>query len=556
MQAVRDSRDLPGLPSFEHEELRAAARRRTAGASQVSLPTGPHTFGSFRPWEGIPADAFPSAAHALKLLHRLAADRGIVGIMTKHKWMVGMLSEMPPEGKVGVSPVCVLGVNINAGQEISLRLRTDDLKGFRRFQKIRETLIHELTHNVWSDHDHNFKQLNSQLLREAMDWTSQPGRTTGGYAASDDEDAAVLATPPPTAQSLGGGSAGVPPSAAAAAAALQRSNQAQARAAEAAAAAAAAAAATTQADGAIAGMGHRDHRTEAAEDAAALLGGSAAAASGDTHAASQPSDACSAEPEAPEAASASHAQRSSHQHLPKGAAESGSTPTGMGSDSKLQQPASAAATFLMPMDIEGDSAGSQPAAAASSGRMEMDTPAATPVEPQQHGASELQPDILQQHDPSELQPDISEDVGQLGIGSASSTADAISGSGGSVGSRPASGGGLPPGEGADVQQRYQRVQQAVAELVARPPQQRQLALSSLQTILQNALGSSDPKFRRVRQGNPAFQSRLGQFPEAVEVMKVAGFVEETEPESVLVLKRDDPGLLWLTLSAVKDSMVH
>lgn len=52
--------------------------------------------------------------------------------MTKHRWSVGLLSEMPPEGKVGVSPVCILGVNINAGQEISLRLRTDDLKGFRR----------------------------------------------------------------------------------------------------------------------------------------------------------------------------------------------------------------------------------------------------------------------------------------------------------------------------------------------------------------------------------------------------------------------------------------
>ena len=70
---------------------------------------------------------------ALKLLHRLAADPGIVGIMTKHRWSVGLLSEMPPEGKVGVSPVCILGVNINRGQEISLRLRTDDLKGFRRY---------------------------------------------------------------------------------------------------------------------------------------------------------------------------------------------------------------------------------------------------------------------------------------------------------------------------------------------------------------------------------------------------------------------------------------
>lgn len=44
--------------------------------------------------------------------------------------------------------------------------------------------------------------------------------------------------------------------------------------------------------------------------------------------------------------------------------------------------------------------------------------------------------------------------------------------------------------------------------------------------------------------------------QAVEVMKVAGFVEETEPDAALVLKRDDPGLLWLTLSALKDSMVH
>ena len=36
---------------------------------------------------------------------------------------------MPPEGKVGVSPVCILGVNIGGGREITLRLRTDDLKG-------------------------------------------------------------------------------------------------------------------------------------------------------------------------------------------------------------------------------------------------------------------------------------------------------------------------------------------------------------------------------------------------------------------------------------------
>ena len=62
----------------------------------------------------------------------------------------------------------LLGLNVNGGQEIKLRLRTDDLLGFRNYNKIRDTLVHELTHNVWGDHDNNFKELNSRLLREVV----------------------------------------------------------------------------------------------------------------------------------------------------------------------------------------------------------------------------------------------------------------------------------------------------------------------------------------------------------------------------------------------------
>ena len=40
------------------------------------------------------------------------------------------------------------------------------VQGFRRYQPIRDTLIHELAHNVWSDHDNRFKALNSQLQKE------------------------------------------------------------------------------------------------------------------------------------------------------------------------------------------------------------------------------------------------------------------------------------------------------------------------------------------------------------------------------------------------------
>ena len=96
----------------------------------IPFVTGAYVFQKFEAWQHL--GLTPDPIEAMKLLHRLAADPGIAGIMTKHRWSVGLLSEMPPEGKVGVSPVCILGVNINAGQEISLRIRTDDLKGFRR----------------------------------------------------------------------------------------------------------------------------------------------------------------------------------------------------------------------------------------------------------------------------------------------------------------------------------------------------------------------------------------------------------------------------------------
>jgi hypothetical protein len=72
---------------------------------------------------------------------------------------------------------CLLGLNVNKGQEIKLRLRTNDLLGFRNYQKIRETLVHELTHNVWGRHDDNFKTLNSQLLRECVEAAASHQRT-------------------------------------------------------------------------------------------------------------------------------------------------------------------------------------------------------------------------------------------------------------------------------------------------------------------------------------------------------------------------------------------
>ena len=48
VQAVQQSRDLPGLAGFDHE-LRTAARRRRQAPTQLTLPTGGASMACFCP---------------------------------------------------------------------------------------------------------------------------------------------------------------------------------------------------------------------------------------------------------------------------------------------------------------------------------------------------------------------------------------------------------------------------------------------------------------------------------------------------------------------------
>jgi|AntRauTorckE5430_2_1112549.scaffolds.fasta_scaffold00180_3 hypothetical protein len=123
----------------------------------------------------------PEQAKAKQILTSLANDPGIKACMEAHKWNVGCLAEMYPEGKVGESEVCIMGLNQNKGQKILLRLRTDDLNGFRKILSIRKVLFHELAHNVHSAHDGEFFKLMRKVERECneLDWTKD-GNTLGG----------------------------------------------------------------------------------------------------------------------------------------------------------------------------------------------------------------------------------------------------------------------------------------------------------------------------------------------------------------------------------------
>lgn len=89
----------------------------------------------------------------------------------------------------------LLGLNRNRGEVIELRLRTDAYDGYRDYRTIRNTLCHELAHNVHGPHDRKFWDLCHQIEREvhAADW-KHGGHSVGGSVqeiyepSAEDED--------------------------------------------------------------------------------------------------------------------------------------------------------------------------------------------------------------------------------------------------------------------------------------------------------------------------------------------------------------------------------
>lgn len=163
-----------------------ATPRRTPSSSVHSLGGGEYGFGSI---EALPG--FSDAHEVEAILHRLSTDRGILSAMRERRWRVGALKEMPPQGRVGVDPVCVLGYNVNRGQEIRLRVRTDDRKGFRSIAQLLHVLAHELAHNVRDEHDDEFKETMRWVERKIkhVDW-----RGAGGHVLSDGSVARAIPT--------------------------------------------------------------------------------------------------------------------------------------------------------------------------------------------------------------------------------------------------------------------------------------------------------------------------------------------------------------------------
>lgn len=189
-QLQKDAKANLRIGGFEDEEKRMKQRIYRGPQASLKLPQGPYVFCDFHPLDLPGIQLNPPPSEALKRMHMLASDPGIVAIMNEHHWRVGIMTEMAPVGYVGISPKCLLGFNKNHGEEISLRLRTDDLKGFRKYEMIKKTLLHELAHMVFAEHDSNFYALDKQLNQEAfaLNWTKSRSHTLADTRFSGHDD--------------------------------------------------------------------------------------------------------------------------------------------------------------------------------------------------------------------------------------------------------------------------------------------------------------------------------------------------------------------------------
>ncbi|TAQ91555.1 hypothetical protein B7494_g21 [Chlorociboria aeruginascens] len=126
------------------------------------------------------------ALHTLKKIASLVKP-----IMRARNWKVGVLAEFSPDQQN------LLGINVNRGQKICLRLRyPGDQTQFLPLEQVVDTMLHELCHNVIGPHNAEFGALWDQLRKEHASLVDKgytgegflsDGRVLGGRRVPRDE---------------------------------------------------------------------------------------------------------------------------------------------------------------------------------------------------------------------------------------------------------------------------------------------------------------------------------------------------------------------------------
>ncbi|CAG8324374.1 unnamed protein product [Penicillium salamii] len=115
----------------------------------------------------------PREDEALLILRKVASL--VKPIMRQRAWRVGALCEFYPQQRN------LLGLNVNSGQKICLRLRyPSDQRQFLPIEDVVDTMLHELCHNVIGPHNQQFHALWNQL-RDEHEELARKGYTGEGF---------------------------------------------------------------------------------------------------------------------------------------------------------------------------------------------------------------------------------------------------------------------------------------------------------------------------------------------------------------------------------------
>jgi len=208
VEEVLTARADPTVRSFAAEEAAARHHAQQQQKEELSEWGAPqdakYRFCRFEPctWQSFgtrPQSSTPHAFDARSLMLKLSQDPAVVHIMRERQWTVGLLAELDPiddrlAEKMEGGGKRLLGYNTNAGAQIHIRLRTQDLSGFLPYPALIDTLLHELCHNEVGPHNEHFWHLFCQLkvdYLKALLRVSSRGDLFGGKSALQLSDAAA-----------------------------------------------------------------------------------------------------------------------------------------------------------------------------------------------------------------------------------------------------------------------------------------------------------------------------------------------------------------------------
>ncbi|KAG1735895.1 WLM-domain-containing protein [Suillus paluster] len=172
---------------LKERALKPQVKLRSTGSSSTS--SHQYRFHRIEPLAHL-----PQPETAMECFTTLSKDPAVLHVMQKHRFSVGLLTELAPHEHPGL-----LGLNVGSGDTIKLRIRLDTYDGFRPYLEVRRVLCHELAHNIWGEHNDDFKELNSQLNREVAEFEAAAGGGThylsdlrDTYQPSSNEEAEAL----------------------------------------------------------------------------------------------------------------------------------------------------------------------------------------------------------------------------------------------------------------------------------------------------------------------------------------------------------------------------